>query len=187
MGLVFFIILVSGKDLSGVIVYCDLEDINVMIEVFGIVGGKVVVIGGGFLGFEVVVGLKVCGMDVIVLYLMGYLMECQFDEVVGYFLCCSFEDKGIDIKCQVLIVVILGEDKVEVVMLQDKIVILVDLVVMVVGICLEICLVIDIVFEVECGIIVSDVMVIFDLDVFVVGECVEYCGQFFGFVVLFYD
>lgn len=47
---------------------------------------------------------------------------------------------------------------------------------MVVGICLEICLVIDIVFEVECGIIVSDVMVIFDLDIFVVGECVEYCG-----------
>lgn len=76
MGFVFFIILVLGKDLFGVIVYCDLEDINVMIEVFGVEGGKVVVIGGGFLGFEVVVGLKVCGMDVIVLYFMGYLMEC---------------------------------------------------------------------------------------------------------------
>lgn len=83
IGLVLFIILVFGKDLFGVVVYCDLEDMQVMMV---IVGKDVVVIGGGLLGLEVVVGMVVCGVCVMVIYLMGYLMECQLDFVVGYLL-----------------------------------------------------------------------------------------------------
>lgn len=73
IGFNLFIILLFGYDLDGVIVYCDLEDIEKMM-VMGF-DNKVVVIGGGLLGFEVVVGMVVCGVDVIVVYIMGYLME----------------------------------------------------------------------------------------------------------------
>ena len=164
-----FIIPVPGKDLPGVIAYRDLEDTNAMIEASGIEGGKAVVIGGGLLGLEAAAGLKARGMDVTVLHLMGHLMERQLDEAAGYLLRRSLEDKGIEIKCQASTAAILGEDKVEAVMLQDKTVIPADLVVMAVGIRPETRLATDTALEVERGITVSDAMVTSAPDVLAVG------------------
>lgn len=182
-----FIIPVPGKDLPGVIAYRDLEDTNAMIKASGIEGGKAVVIGGGLLGLEAAAGLKARGMDVTVLHLMGHLMERQLDEAAGYLLRRSLEDKGIEIKCQASTAAILGEDKVEAVMLQDKTVIPADLVVMAVGIRPETRLATDTALDVERGITVSDAMVTSDPDILAVGECVEHRGQLFGLVAPLYD
>jgi nitrite reductase (NADH) large subunit len=182
-----FIIPVQGKDLPGVIAYRDLEDTNAMIDASAKPGGKAVVIGGGLLGLEAAAGLKARGMDVTVLHLMGHLMERQLDEAAGYLLRRALEDKGIEIKCKASTSAILGEDKVEAVLLEDGTVIDADLVVMAVGIRPETRLANDAALEVERGITVNDHMVTSDPDILAVGECVEHRQQLFGLVAPLYD
>lgn len=182
-----FIIPVPGKDLPGVIAYRDLEDTNAMIDASAKPGAKAVVIGGGLLGLEAAAGLKARGMDVTVIHLMGHLMERQLDEAAGYLLRRALEDKGIEIKCQASTSAILGEDKVEGVLLADKTVIPADLVVMAVGIRPETRVAVDAGLAVERGITVSDEMQTSDPDILAVGECVEHCSQLFGLVAPLYD
>lgn len=182
-----FIIPVPGKDLPGVIAYRDLDDTNTMIEATQKPGAKAVVIGGGLLGLEAAAGLKARGMDVTVLHLMGHLMERQLDEAAGYLLRRALEDKGIEVKCQASTAAILGEDKVEAVLLQDKTTIPADLVVMAVGIRPETRLANDAAIEVERGITVDDAMRTSDPDILAVGECVEHRQQLFGLVAPLYD
>lgn len=177
MGLNLFIILFLGKDLNGVLIYCDFDDVEKMLEVVNC-GGCVIVIGGGFFGFEVVVGLKMQGMDVIVFYLMLILMECQFDLVVGFLLEEEFKWCGIEvcIKVNSYEIVDDGVGNVKVICFDDGMEIEVSIVVMVVGICLLVDLVKLIGLDVNCGILVNDDMCMFDLDIYVFGECVEYGG-----------
>jgi len=182
-----FIIPVPGKDLPGVIAYRDLDDTNTMIKATQKPGAKAVVIGGGLLGLEAAAGLKARGMDVTVLHLMGHLMERQLDEAAGYLLRRALEDKGIEVKCQASTAAILGEDKVEAVLLQDKTTIPADLVVMAVGIRPETRLATDTAIEVERGITVDDAMRTSDPDILAVGECVEHRQQLFGLVAPLYD
>ncbi|GAA6208164.1 nitrite reductase large subunit NirB [Cognatishimia sp. WU-CL00825] len=182
-----FIIPVPGKNLPGVIAYRDLEDTNAMIDASAAPQAKAVVIGGGLLGLEAAAGLKARGMDVTVVHLMGHLMERQLDEAAGYLLRRALEDKGIEIKCNASTSAILGEDKVEAVLLDDKSVIPADLVVMAVGIRPETRLATDAAIEVERGITVNDAMQTSDPDILAVGECVEHRKQLFGLVAPLYD
>ena len=69
-----FIIPVPGHDLPGVVAYRDLDDTEAMIGASGTPGGRAVVIGGGLLGLEAAAGLRLRGMEVTVLHLMGHLM-----------------------------------------------------------------------------------------------------------------
>ena len=181
-----FIIPVPGKDLPGVVAYRDLEDTNAMIEAAA-KGGKAVVIGGGLLGLEAAAGLALRGMDVTVVHLMGHLMERQLDEAAGYLLRRALEDKGITVRCQASTAAIVGEERVEGVLLQDDEMIPADLVVMAVGIRPETRLANDAAIEVERGITVDDQMVTSDPDILAMGECVEHRGQLFGLVAPLYD
>ena len=181
-----FIIPVPGKDLPGVISYRDLEDTNTMIDAAA-KGGKAVVIGGGLLGLEAAAGLALRGMDVTVVHLMGHLMERQLDEAAGYLLRRALEDKGITVRCQASTAAIVGEKRVEGVLLQDDQMIPADLVVMAVGIRPETRLANDAAIEVERGITVNDQMVTSDPDILAMGECVEHRGQLFGLVAPLYD
>jgi len=182
-----FIIPVPGKDLPGVVTYRDLDDTNAMIEASKTPGSRAVVIGGGLLGLEAAAGLKARGMDVTVLHLMGHLMERQLDEAAGYLLRRALEDRGITIKCQASTAAILGEDRVEGVLLADKEMIPADLVVMAVGIRPETRLANDAALEVQRGITVNDQLATSDPDILSVGECVEHDGQLFGLVAPLYD
>ncbi len=49
-------------------------------------GARAVVIGGGLLGLEAAAALRLRGMDVVVLHLMGHLMERQLDPAAGQLL-----------------------------------------------------------------------------------------------------
>ncbi|WP_300010487.1 nitrite reductase large subunit NirB [uncultured Roseobacter sp.] len=182
-----FIIPVEGKDLPGVITYRDLDDTNAMIEAAE-KGGKAVVIGGGLLGLEAAAGLAERGMDVTVLHLMGHLMERQLDEAAGYLLRRDLEKRGIKIITQASTAAILGEDRVEGVMLEDSTGLEADLVVMAVGIRPETRLATDAGLEVARGIEVNAQMQSkTDPDVYAVGECVEFDGHLFGLVAPLYD
>ena len=181
-----FIIPVQGKDLPGVITYRDLDDTNAMIEAAA-KGGKAVVIGGGLLGLEAAAGLAERGMEVTVLHLMGHLMERQLDESAGFLLRRDLQNKGVKVICQASTAAILGDARVEGVMLEDNTGLEADLVVMAVGIRPETRLANDAGLEVARGIEVNAQMQTSDPDILAVGECIEFDGHLFGLVAPLYD
>lgn len=181
-----FIIPVPGKDLAGVITYRDLDDTNAMIDAAN-AGGKAVVIGGGLLGLEAAAGLAERGMDVTVVHLMGHLMERQLDEAAGYLLRKDLERRGITIRTQASTKAILGEDRVEAVLLEGDETLPADLVVMAVGIRPETRLATSAGLDVARGIEVNAQMQTSDPNIFAVGECVEFNGHLFGLVAPLYD
>ena len=182
-----FIIPVEGKDLPGVITYRDLDDTNTMIEA-ATAGGKAVVIGGGLLGLEAAAGLAERGMDVTVLHLMGHLMERQLDQSAGFLLRRDLQDKGVKVMCQASTAAILGDTRVEGVLLEDNTGLEADLVVMAVGIRPETRLATDARLDVARGIEVgAQMQSLADPDVFALGECVEFDGHLFGLVAPLYD
>lgn len=182
-----FIIPVPGKDLKGVVAYRDLEDTNAMIAASATPGARAVVIGGGLLGLEAAAGLRLRGMEVTVIHLMGHLMERQLDEAAGYLLRKDLEKRGITILTEASTKAIRGTDKVEGVELADGTVIPADLVVMAVGIRPETTVAKAAGLQVGRGIQVSPQMVTSDPDVLALGECVEFQGQLFGLVAPLYD
>jgi len=182
-----FIIPVPGHDLSGVLTYRDLDDVNAMLEAAGKPGARAVVIGGGLLGLEAAAGLRVQGMDVTVLHLMPHLMERQLDPAAGYLLQKELESRGIVVKCKANTHAIVGDGKVEAVRLDDGTEIAADIVVMAVGIRPDKGLAETAGLACGRGIHVDDAMVTSDADILAVGECVEHRGQSYGLVAPLYD
>ncbi|MFC7704499.1 nitrite reductase large subunit NirB [Plastorhodobacter daqingensis] len=182
-----FIIPVQGRDLPGVVTYRDLDDTNAMIAASDRPGGKAVVIGGGLLGLEAAAGLKLRGMEVTVIHLMGHLMERQLDTAAGYLLQKDLETRGIRVHCKGSTAAILGQDRVEGVLLEDNTGYEADLVCMAVGIRPETRIATEAALEVARGIVVNDRMETSDPDILAVGECVEHDGQLFGLVAPLYD
>ncbi|MDB5614942.1 MAG: nitrite reductase large subunit, partial [Devosia sp.] len=90
-----FIPPIPGHQLTGVVTYRDLDDVDKMLAMGR--GARVVVIGGGLLGLEAAAGLKMQGMDVTVLHLSPTLMERQLDPAAGYLLEKAFVDRGITV------------------------------------------------------------------------------------------
>jgi len=181
-----FIIPVPGKDLPGVVAYRDLEDTNAMIDAAK-PGARAVVIGGGLLGLEAAAGLRLRGMEVTVVHLMGHLMERQLDEAAGYLLRKDLEKRGIAIQLNASTKAIVGAGKVEGVELADGTTIPADIVVMAVGIRPETTVAKAAGLAVERGIVVDAQMVTSDPNVLALGECVQFQGQLFGLVAPLYD
>ncbi|MGH1331130.1 MAG: nitrite reductase large subunit NirB [Paracoccaceae bacterium] len=183
-----FMIPLPGHDLEGVIAYRDLEDTNRMIDVAAKPGASAVVIGGGLLGLEAAAGLKLRGMDVTVVHIMGHLMERQLDEAAGYLLRKALVDRGINVMCSANSKEIKGEGgHVKALMLDDGTELPCDILVMAVGIRPNIALAADAGIAVGRGIHVDDQMITSDEDILSVGECVEHNGALFGLVAPLYD
>ncbi|MCV6823552.1 MULTISPECIES: nitrite reductase large subunit NirB [Halocynthiibacter] len=183
-----FIIPLPGHDLEGVIAYRDLEDTNRMIALGEKPDAKAVVIGGGLLGLEAAAGLKLRGVDVTVVHIMGHLMERQLDEAAGYLLRKALLDKGIKVMCSANSKEIVGEDgHVKALMLDDGTELPCDLLVMAVGIRPNVALAGDAGLSVGRGIHVDDQMITSDENILAVGECVEHDGNIFGLVAPLYD
>ncbi len=183
-----FIIPMPGHDLKGVLAYRDLEDTNAMIEAAAKPGARAVVIGGGLLGLEAAAGLKLRGMDVTVVHIMGHLMERQLDPSAGYLLKKALEDRGITVLCEANSEQILGEDgHVKALRLKDGTELPCDILVMAVGIRPNTKLAAEAGLAVGRGIQVDDGMVTSDPDILALGECIEHDGQIFGLVAPLYD
>jgi nitrite reductase (NADH) large subunit len=180
------IIPVPGHRLAGVLSYRDLDDVQAMLLAAQARGGAVV-IGGGLLGLEAAVGLKEQGMDVTVIHLAPTLMERQLDQPAGHLLQRAIEARGIRVITKANTKAILGEKKVEAVLLEDGTRIAADLVVMAVGIKPNAQIAKDAGLEVGRGIKVSATMHTSDPDIFAVGECAEAEGQVFGLVAPLYE
>ena len=183
-----FIIPMPGHDLDGVIAYRDLEDTNRMIDTGARPGARAVVIGGGLLGLEAAAGLRLRGMEVTVVHLMGHLMERQLDAAAGYLLRKDLERRGIEVRVSTNSKEILGKDgRVRALLLEDGTELPCDLLVMAVGIRPGTSLAAAAGLAVGRGIHVDDQMVTSDENILSVGECVEHKGAVFGLVAPLYD
>jgi len=182
-----FIIPIAGKDLPGVMAFRDLDDVERMVAAAQKPNAKAVVIGGGLLGLEAAAALRGRGMEVVVLHLMGHLMERQLDAAAGYLLRRELEKRGITIHCKAQTKAILGEGRVEAVLLEDGTIYGADIVVMAAGIRPETRIATDAGLHVERGIVVDDRMLTSDPDILALGECVEHENIVYGLVAPLYD
>ena len=185
-GSVPIILPVPGNKLAGVLTYRDLDDVQAML-LAAKSRGSAVVIGGGLLGLEAAAGLKEQGMDVTVLHLMPTLMERQLDDAAGHLLRKAVEARGIRVITRAVSKAILGEKKVEAVLLEDGTCLDADLVVMAVGIKPNAALATTSGLETGRGITVAASMQTSDPDIFAVGECAEVAGEVFGLVAPLYE
>jgi nitrite reductase (NADH) large subunit len=178
---------IVGKDLPGVISFRDLDDVNTMIAAAARPKAHAVVIGGGLLGLEAAAALRLRGMEVVVLHAVGHLMNRQLDPQAGHLLQQALEARGIVVHCNAQTSAIVGDGKVEAVMLDDNTTYPADIVVMAVGIRPETRLATDAGIYVERGIVVDDQMRTSDPHILALGECAEHETICYGLVAPLYD
>lgn len=181
-----FILPVPGHDLDGVIGFRTIADVERML-----VASKeyknAVVIGGGLLGLEAANGLLNHGMNVTVIHLSEVLMERQLDEEAARLLQRELEGRGLTIITGGNTGALLGDQRVQKLLLQDGREIEADLVVMAVGIRPNIALAKEAGLHCERGIIVNDTMQSFDPSIYAVGECVQHRGNTYGLVAPLFE
>jgi nitrite reductase (NADH) large subunit len=183
-----FILPIPGKELRGVLTYRDIQDTNAMIDAAAQYK-RAAVIGGGLLGLEAANGLKLRGMDVTVVHLMGWLMERQLDRTAAGMLQKSLEEKGLKFLMRRQTTAILGtaDGRAKGVRFADGEEIGADLVVMAIGIRPNDELARSAGIHCNRGIVVSDTMQTFDPRIYAVGECVSHRGTAYGLVAPLFE
>ena len=177
---------VPGINLSGVIGYRSMDDVEKML-LAAKTSKRAVVIGGGLLGLEAAYGLSLQGMEVSVVHLCDWLMERQLDKVGGGLLKAELEKRGLKFYLARQTESILGTDKVTGLRFKDGEEIEADLVVMSAGIRPNIALAKAAGIHCERGIVVSDAMQTYDPKIYSVGECVQHRGQTYGLVAPLFE
>ncbi|MBP2161240.1 MULTISPECIES: nitrite reductase large subunit NirB [Asticcacaulis] len=175
-----------GADLSGVVAFRDLHDVDAM-QKAAEKGGEAVVIGGGLLGLEAAYGLAKRGMKATVIHLVDVLMERQLDEAAGRLLEKALLERGVNSILNAQSEAILGETHVEGLKLKDGRIIPASLLVMAVGIRPHVEPAKAAGLTVERGIVVDDQMRTSDPSIFAVGECVQHRGVCYGLVAPIWD
>lgn len=173
---------VPGKELSGVVTFRDIADVDTMLAAARSGKRRAVVIGGGLLGLEAANGLSKQGMEVIVVHLMEVLMERQMDRDAGALLKHSLEQRGLRFLLEARTEAVLGETQVTGVRFADGLEVAADLVVMAVGIRPNIELAQQAGLPCERGVLVDDAMQTCDPRIYAVGECVQHRGVTYGLV-----
>jgi nitrite reductase (NADH) large subunit len=176
-----------GADLTGVVTFRDLDDVNAMVAATD-AGGEAVVIGGGLLGLEAAYGLARRGMKVSVVHLMDVLMERQLDSAASYLLAEALRARGVDTHLSAQSEAIVGQDgRVAGLKLKDGRTLPCSLLVMAVGIRPNTALARESGLEVGRGVKVDDQLRTSDPHVFAVGECAEHKGVAYGLVAPIWD
>ncbi len=177
---------IPGLDLTGVCAFRDIADIETMITAASTYK-RAIVIGGGLLGLEAANGLLKRGMQVAVVHLMDILMERQLDREAAGLLKKELDERGINFFTNGQTEQILGQDRVEGVVLADGRTIPGDLVVLAIGIRPNVELAQKAGLIINRGIEVGDDMRTSDPNIFAVGECVEHRGKTYGLVAPIWD
>jgi len=176
-----------GAELSGVITFRDLDDVEAMVAAAD-AGGEAVVIGGGLLGLEAAYGLARRGMKATVIHLMDVLMERQLDESAGFLLRRALEERGVETILGAQSDAILGTGgRVAGLQLKDGRTIPCDLLVMAVGIRPNTRLAAAAGLAIGRGVVVDDQMRTSDPAIFAIGECAEHRGVAYGLVAPIWD
>ena len=176
-----------GAELSGVVTFRDLDDVDQMIAAAA-AGGVAVVIGGGLLGLEAAYGLAKRGMKATVVHLMDVLMERQLDSAAGFLLTQALIERGVETVLSAQSEAVLGgAGKVTGLKLSDGRILPCSILVMAVGIRPNTTLAKACDINVGRGVIVDDQMRTSDPDIYAIGECAEHRGIAYGLVAPIWD
>lgn len=181
-----FMIPLPGINLTGVIGFRDIADVETMLG-YSKEYKNAVVIGGGLLGLEAANGLLKNGMNVTVVHLLDSLMERQLDKPAAALLKTSLEESGMKFLMEAQTSEILGDSRVTGLRFADGSEIEADLVVMAVGIRPNTELAVASGLECERGIVVDDQLRTSDPNIYSLGECVQHRGQCYGLVAPLFD
>lgn len=172
---------IPGHNLPGVLTFRDQADIAAMRRLSA-TGERAIVIGGGLLGIEAAYGLARAGVPVTLIHLMDRLMERQLDPRAALMLQQALAARGIDVVLEAETASILGDERVEGVVLKDGRRIDGGMVVFAIGIRPETSLARDAGVPCNRGILVNDGLASEVPGVHAIGECAEHRGMVYGLV-----
>jgi nitrite reductase (NADH) large subunit len=182
-----FIPPMSGLDLPGVFALRKLDDVD-QIRTFLKDKSNVMVVGGGLLGLELALMLRLLGKQVTVSHLMPSLMELQLPEEAGRYLQRHLEDLGIRFVIGTYITELLGSTAgVEEARFKDGSSIKTDAVFFNCGIRPDKDLAEQAGLVFNKGIAVNDRLQTSDPFIYACGECIEYKGETWGLVAPVYE
>ncbi len=183
-----YILPLPGNDLSGVMAFRDIYDVNKMLS-YTESCRHAIVVGGGLLGLEAANGLAQRGMHVTVVHHHSALLNRQLDKAAALLLQQELEGRGIHFKLSSSTQEICdnGQGHVGSVKFKDGSQLACDLFVMAVGVRPNMALAQSAGIYCEQGIMVSDTLQTFDPSIYAVGECIQHRGQTFGLVAPLFD
>jgi nitrite reductase (NADH) large subunit len=172
----------SNADLrDGVFVYRTMEDCLRMRR-SAQVGDTAIVLGGGLLGLEAAKVLCDLGLHVTIVHVADTLMNTQLDPMGGDVLRRRIEGFGMFVRTGRTIEAILGEERVEGVVLDDGKILPADMLVLACGVRPRVDLASGCGLPVNLGILVNDVMATEAPGIYALGECAEHAGRTYGLV-----
>ena len=177
---------VPGANLPGVHTFRDSRDVDLLLKLAS-EQKRVVVIGGGLLGLEAAYGLAKAGALVTLVHLMDRLMERQLDAPAAALLKRLVEEKGIDIRLNASTKEIVGETRVERVVLADGTTVAADAVIFAAGIRPNAALAQAAGIATNRGIVVDDRLATSVDGIYALGECAEHRGTCYGLVEPAYE
>jgi 3-phenylpropionate/trans-cinnamate dioxygenase ferredoxin reductase component len=99
----------SGHELAGVHVLRDHPDVAALRAAFA-AGGRVVIVGGGFLGMEVAAAARGLGLDVTVIEPLAQPMIRQVGPMIGAEVARLHREHGVDLRTGIGVTGLIGDD-----------------------------------------------------------------------------
>ncbi|HXS16137.1 MAG TPA: FAD-dependent oxidoreductase, partial [Polyangiaceae bacterium] len=171
----------EGQPKPGVFVYRTLDDC-VRIRQYARPGDNAVVLGGGLLGLEAAKALSDRGLHVTVIHLGHGLMNTQLDFVGGEMLRRQIERCGMFVRVGRTIESVLGDDRVQGIVLNDGEHLPADVLIMACGVRPRVDVARSSKIPVNKGILVNDTLATEVPGVYAIGECTEHAGVTYGLV-----
>lgn len=185
-----FILPVPGHELSGVMGFRGIGDVEKMLSIARSASADkahAVVIGAGLLGLEAAYGLLQQGMQVSVVHIGDSVLNQQLDQTAAAMLQADLEQRGINFYMNACTAEIQGDTHVTGIRFDDGREVAADLVVMAAGIRPDIQLAQDAGLQVDRAILVNDTMQSYDPSIYAVGECAQHRGVAYGLVAPLYE
>ncbi len=169
----------TGDLRDGVFVYRTLDDCLRMRRCAQ-VGDSAIVLGGGLLGLEAAKVLCDLGLHVTIVHATDTLLSAQLDPMGGELLRRQIERFGMFVRLGRTVEAILGDARVEGVVLDDGKVLPADMVILACGVRPRVDLASASGLPVNRGILVNDVLATEAPGVYALGECAEHAGKTYG-------
>lgn len=171
----------NGTLVEGAATFRTLEDCRKIVATAA-TAKNAVVLGGGLLGLEAARGLAMRGLHVEVVHPRRQLMERQLNADASQLLVATLASLGVIVRPNAVTTEIIGQERVEGVLLEDGAELAADLLVIACGVRPQTALAERAGLAVGRGIVVDDRMRTSDPHIYAIGDCSEHRGVSYGFV-----
>jgi 3-phenylpropionate/trans-cinnamate dioxygenase ferredoxin reductase subunit len=161
---------IPGTGLAGVFYLRTAVDVE-LIRKAAIAGGRVVIVGGGYIGLETAASLRQLGLDVTVIEAAERVLERVTAPEVSDFFTRMHRREGVDVRTGASVEAIVGDGHVREVVMSDGESLLADLVIVGIGVEPNVELAADAGLYVDDGVVIDDHAQTSDPDIVAAGDC----------------